>query len=145
MHRSSVFRIISDDFQLKCFKKKRAQRLTEANRITRRERAQQLLDNYSDSETAFIFFTDEKLFTVSAAMNSQNDRVYAPTTTKKRDIHASRLLRTRSTFSKSLMVSVALSKLGCTNLINIKMCSRSHDPIFVKVGQRSRSYRHIMC
>ena len=35
-------------------------------------------------------------------------------------------------------------------LINFKIgtylqeCSRSHDPIFVKVGQRSRSYRHIM-
>jgi len=24
------------------------------------------------------------------------------------------------------------------------MWSRSHDPIFVKVGQRSRSYKHIM-
>jgi len=100
-----------------CFKKKHAQQLTEANRITRRERAQQLLDYYSDSETAFIFFTDEKLFTVSAPMNSQNDRVYAPTTTKKRNISASRLLRTRSTFSKSLMVSVAISNLGCTNHI----------------------------
>jgi len=66
------------------------QQLTEANRITRRECAQQLLDNYSDSETAFIFFTDEKLFTVSAPMNSQDDRVYAPTTTKKRNISASR-------------------------------------------------------
>ena len=53
-------------------------------------------------------------------MNSQNDRVYAPTTTKKRDISASRLLRTRSTFSKSLMVSVAISKLGCTNLIFVE-------------------------
>ena len=79
-----------------------------------------LLDNYSDSETVFIFFTDEKLFTVSAPMNSQNDRVYAPTTTQNRDISASRVLRTRSTFSKSLMVSVAISNLGCTNLIFVE-------------------------
>ena len=50
-------------------------------------------------------------------MNSQNDRVYAPVAAKKRDVSASRLLRTRPTFSKSVMVSVAVSKLGCTNLI----------------------------
>jgi len=30
-------------------------------------------------------------------MNLQNDRVYAPLATKKRDISANRLLRTRST------------------------------------------------
>ena len=50
-------------------------------------------------------------------MNSQNDRVYAPVAAKKRDVSASRLLRTRRTFSKSVMVSAAVSKLGCTNLI----------------------------
>jgi len=53
-------------------------------------------------------------------MNSENDRVYAPLGTKKRDISARRLLRTRSTFSKSVMVSVAVSKLGCTNLIFVE-------------------------
>ena len=47
-------------------------------------------------------------------MNLQNDRVYAPCETKKRDIAADRVLRTRPTFSKSVMVSVVVSKLGCT-------------------------------
>ena len=40
---------------------------------------------------------------MASPMNSQNDRVYAPPATKKRVISADRLLRTRSTFSKSLM------------------------------------------
>ena len=40
---------------------------------------------------------------MASPMNAQNDRVYAPPATKKRVISADRLLRTRSTFSKSLM------------------------------------------
>jgi hypothetical protein len=68
----------------------------------------------------FIFFSDEKLFTVSAPVNSQNDVIYAPQGLKKRQIPASRLLRTRSTFSKSVMVSVGVSMLGCTDLIFIE-------------------------
>ena len=38
----------------------------------------------------------------------------------KRDISTDRLLRTRPTFSKSVMVSVAVSKLGCTQLIFVE-------------------------
>jgi len=117
---TSIVRIIHDDLQLKCFKKKRAQQLTEANRLSRAERSQQLLDKFSEHQVGFIFFTDEKVFTVAPPVNPQNDRVYAPATNKKRDINAGRLLRTRPTFSKSVMVSVAISKLGCTNLIFVE-------------------------
>ena len=56
----------------------------------------------------------------SNELNSQNDRVYAPEASKKHDITPSRLLQTRSTFSKFVMVSVAVSKLGCTELIFVK-------------------------
>jgi len=65
----------------------------------------------------FMWFTDEKVFTVATPKNPQNDRVYAPATSKKRDIAAGRLLRTRTTFTKSVMVSVGVSKLGRTHLI----------------------------
>ena len=67
-----------------------------------------------------FFFTDEKVFTVASLVNTQNDRVYAPSSTKKRDIAPKHLLRCRPTFSKSLMVSVAVSKLGCTELFFIQ-------------------------
>ena len=53
-------------------------------------------------------------------MNLQNYRVYAPCGTKKRDIAADRLLHTRPKFSKSVMVSVAVLKLGCTELIFVE-------------------------
>jgi len=116
--KSSVVCIIHNDLQLKCFKKKRAQELTTANRLNRVQRSQLLLDKFSEHEVGFIFFNDEKLFTVAPLMNSQNDRVYAlVVATKKRNVSTSRLLRTCPTFSKSVMISVAVSKRGCTNLI----------------------------
>jgi len=47
----------------------------------------------------------------------QNDRVYAPVGTKKQFIQPSRLPRMRSTFRKSVMVSVAVSKMGVTEVM----------------------------
>ena len=117
IHRSTVHRIIHRDLQLKCLKRRRAQLLSEPNRVTRLARCKQLLKKYDDSAVDFIWFTDEKVFTVEPPSNSQNDRVYVPVRTKKRLIEPSRLLRTRSTFSQSLMVSVAVSKMGVTQLI----------------------------
>lgn len=120
IHRSSVARIIHDELKLRCFKRKRAQQLTEANRVARHTRSKKLLRKFSKSSVDFIFFSDEKIFTIAAPMNAQNDRVYAPVTTKKRQINADRLLRTRPTFSQSVMVSLAISKLGCTKLVFVE-------------------------
>ena len=49
----------------------------------------------------------------------QNDRVYAQLGSQKRQVSAE-LLRTRSTFSKSVMVSVAVSLIGTTELMFIE-------------------------
>ena len=51
----------------------------------------------------------------------QNDHVYAPCGTKKHDIAADHLFHTQPTFSKSVMVSLAVSKLGCTELIFVEL------------------------
>jgi len=64
-----------------------------------------------------MWFTDEKVFTVAMPRNSQNDQLYAAASTTKKYIPAERLLRTRSTFSRSVMVSVGVSKLGVTQLM----------------------------
>ena len=75
----------------------------------------------SEHAVDFVFFSDEKVFTVASPVNLQDDhRVYAPSNVKKRDIAAERLLRCRPTFSSSLMVSVAVSKLGCTELFFVE-------------------------
>lgn len=114
---SSVVRIIHKDLSLRCLKKRRAQELTDANRLQRLTRAKHLLSTYSANDVNFIWFTDEKVFTVGTPRNPQNDRLYAPVGVRKGDINAKRLLRTRTTFSQSLMVSVGVSKLGSTHLI----------------------------
>jgi len=118
--RKSVLRIIHKDLRLACFKKKRAHELTEANKFTRLVRAKQLLKKYPEQAVGFIWFTDEKLFTVAAPVNMQNNRVYAPAGSLKRHLSAERLLRTRATFSKSVMISVGVSALGCTELIFVE-------------------------
>jgi len=117
IHCSSVHRIIHFDLQLKCLKRRRAQQLSEANRVARLTRCKQLLKRYDNSAVDFIWFADDKVFTVEPPFTSQNDRVYAPVGTKKQFIQPSRLLRTRSTFSKSVMVSVAVSKMSATELM----------------------------
>ena len=80
----SVGRIIHEDLHLKCLKKQRAQALTAKNCEMRLVRSRKLLRKYPPYAVDFIFFTDEKVFTVAAPSNLQNDRVYAPVTTKKR-------------------------------------------------------------
>jgi inhibitor of nuclear factor kappa-B kinase subunit alpha len=116
---STVHRIVQHELNLKCLKKKRAQELTEPNKLTRLVRARQLLRDYPQSKVHFIWFTDEKLFTVTAPKNAQNDRLYVPAGRKKKEVNAERLLQTRSTFTKSVMVSVGVSSLGSTDLIFI--------------------------
>jgi len=64
----------------------------------------------------FTWFSDEKVFTVAAPSNSQNDRVYMPLAARKRQVSAERLLCTRPTFTQSVMVSVAVSALGRTSI-----------------------------
>ena len=75
MGKSTVHRIIHNDLRLKCLKKKRAQELTVANKLSRLVRAKQLLRKYPSHQVHFIWFTDEKLFTVAAPNNAQNDRL----------------------------------------------------------------------
>ena len=80
------------------------------------QRSAHLLKLHPGSLINFIWFTDEKLFTVATPNNIQKDRLYVADCTRKRDIAANRLLHTRPTFCKSLMVSVGVSALGHTNI-----------------------------
>jgi len=115
--------IIYNGLLLKRPKKRRAQELTAAaaNRLAARlSRSKQLPRNFSAAEVDVIFFTDKQVFTVASPINLQNDRICAPIAVKKRDVTANRLLRTRSAFSRSVMVFVAVSELGHTGLIFVE-------------------------
>src|SRR6218665_3532870 len=54
-------------------------------------------------------------------------------TTLKRNVDANRLLRTRPTFRRSLMVSVAVSKLGCTELFLVAPWVKVNDEYYRNV------------
>jgi len=83
-------------------------------------RARQLLRKYPAHSVDLIVFTDEKVFTVEAPINAQNNRLYTPVNTTKRHIAAEHLLCMRSTFTKSIMVLDCISKLGSTGLVFVE-------------------------
>jgi len=107
-------------YLIKCFKLHHAHELMAANKLPRLTCAKQLLRRFSKAKQDFIWFTDEKVLTVSAPKNTQNDRVYVPVNTPKRRIVSERLLRERLTFSTSVMVSVVVLKLGCMELFFVQ-------------------------
>jgi hypothetical protein len=84
--------------------------------VTRLVRARQLLKIYPAYLVNFIWFTDEKVFTVLPPSHTQNNRVYTRAAISKKQLAPDRLLRTRSNFSRSVMVSVGVSVLGSTSL-----------------------------
>ena len=61
-----------------------------------------------------------------------DDRVFAQLETKKQVVTANRLLRMRSTFSKSVMGSVAVSTLGCTstNFIFVELRAKINEQYY---------------
>jgi hypothetical protein len=118
--RSSVIRIIRQDLHLKVYKRVQVQLLTETNKEKRLLCATRLLDRFSsDRLVRRIWFSDEKLFSVSAPLNKQNDRVYS-TATKKSEVPSEQILFQHSHFSKSVMVSVAVSKMGKSQIVFIE-------------------------
>ena len=87
-----------------------------------RSQCQLLLRKYSKDLVDFVFFTCEQVFKLAPPVNWKNERVYAPVGTKKCEISAHRLSTsyTTKTFSKCVMVSVAVFKFGCTSLVFVE-------------------------
>ena len=72
IHRSSVSQIICKHLHLKCFKRRRAQELTDANCAARLKRAKLLLQKFPHYATDFVFFTNKKVFLVTSPDNRHN-------------------------------------------------------------------------
>ena len=113
IHRSTVQRISSKILKLKSFRKVKCQCLTELQMKKRRIRCRKLLRKFNLIDLERTFFTDEKIFTIEGALNSQNDRVYAKA---KNDLSDVRVHKPRSAFPKSVMVSGGISKMGKTSI-----------------------------
>ena len=66
------------------------------------------------------FFSDKKIFKVTQLLNVQNNCTYAPSAYKKSTIENKRLYMEHSGFPMSLMVSVAVSKVGKSSIFFIE-------------------------
>ena len=69
MHINDIM-IIHRDLQINCLKRRRAQLLSETSRIAL-TRCKQLLKKYNNYAVDFIWFTDEKVFTVEPLLKSE--------------------------------------------------------------------------
>ena len=72
IYRSSVSLITCKDLHLKCFKRRRAQELTDASYAACVKHARLLLQKFPPYATDFVFFTDKKVFSVTSPDNRQN-------------------------------------------------------------------------
>ena len=66
-----------------------------------------------------VWFTDEKIFTVATPVNAQNNRFYSSAVSKK-DAKTASVVREHEHFSRSIMVSVGVSRMGKTSIIFVE-------------------------
>ena len=118
--RSSVQRIVKQDLHLKTYKRMIGHKLNESVKLKCLQRSRRLLERFPNERSVrSIWFTDEKIFTIATPVNSQNDRVYS-IETKKRQVPESRLIRERDHFSRGIMVSVGVSRIGKTSVVFVE-------------------------
>ena len=118
--RTSIRRIIAEDPTLQPFKKIKGQRIDTRIKEKRIERCPNLLRVFTKQVLETAFFSDEKIFKVTQLLNVQNDRTYALSAYKKSTIENKRLYVERSGFPISLMVSVAVSKVGKSSIFFVE-------------------------
>src|SRR5215469_6480112 len=114
--RSSIRRIAKRDLNLKTFRRREVQLLSDADIRKRHSVCKMLKKRLITPKLDRTWFSDKKVFTVQTPSNTQNDHVYANVRAKS-DVAADRLLKGRKHFSQSIMISVAVSKLGKTDLV----------------------------
>ena len=117
--RTSIRRIIAEDLKLQPFKKIKGQRIDTRTKEKRIERCPNLR-GFTKQVLETTFFSDEKIFKVTQLLNIQNDRTYAPSAYKKSTIKNKRLYVERSGFPMSLVVSVAVSKVGKSSIFFVE-------------------------
>ena len=102
------------------FKKIKGQRNDSRTKEKRIEGCPNHLRVFTKQVLETAFFSDEKIFKMTQLLNVQNDRTYAPSAYKKSTIENKRLYVERSCFHMSLMVFVAVSKIGKSSIFFVE-------------------------
>ena len=75
--RSSMQRIVKNDLQLCPYKKQSRQLILEPSKQNRLHRSKLIFQEMERDAGKVFIWSDEKMFTVEAETNKQNDKVYA--------------------------------------------------------------------
>uniref|UniRef100_A0A0N5BZM4 Transposase n=1 Tax=Strongyloides papillosus TaxID=174720 RepID=A0A0N5BZM4_STREA len=131
--RKSVQMIVKNELGLRSYRPLNGQVLTEQAKQNRKEKCKKLRDFFKVRRKEDVLWSDEKVFTVEVAKNSQNHRQHlspALKNTRKRKIG------TRSQFPKSLIVWGGISALGKIPLLfidkNVKINSKIYQEEILK-------------
>ena len=101
--------VLKNDLNLFPYKITKAHLLSQVTKIKRLQRAKLLLENLKDDTQLPVLQTVEKLFTVQAVHNPQNDQIYA---VNKCDIPLTDRLVFRRQKSASVMVWAGVTSTG---------------------------------
>ena len=101
--------VLKNDLNLSPYKKTKAQLLSQAAKTKRAQRSKLLLEKLADDTQPPVLWTDEKLFTVQAVHNHQNDRIYA---VNKGDIPLNDRLMFQRPKPASVMVWAGVTSTG---------------------------------
>ena len=118
--RTLIRKRIAEDLKLQPFKKIKGQRIDTGTKEKRIEQCPNLLRVFTKQVLEMAFFSDEKIFKVTQSLNVQSDRTYSPSAYKKSTIENKCLYVERSGFPMSLMVSVAVSKVGKSSIFFVE-------------------------
>lgn len=118
--KSSMHRLLRRDLRLKCYKKRKAHGLSDAQKENRVIRSKNLIKRFKLArwkKLENLIFSDEKLFEVRQTHNSKNDVVYA---LKIEDIPEKSRTVQRFQKSSSVMVWGAVSKTAKLPLVFVE-------------------------
>jgi inhibitor of nuclear factor kappa-B kinase subunit alpha len=114
----SVTRIVKNQLHLRPYKIQYQHHLTEKMQATRLKRCKALLKRFADGSHKTILFSDEKLFSIEAHFNKQNDRILAPDMSTA---NKSGRLVSRSAHPASVMVWAGITATGKTPLVFVDL------------------------
>ena len=123
IRRESVRLMAKKELGLRPYKLQKVQLLTQAMKATRLQRCKALLQRSGGPE---VLFTDEKIFTIEAHHNHQNDRIWA----KKPPL--SDKLVSHSQHPASVMVWAGICKTGKTPLIFVDQGVKINKELYLQ-------------
>ena len=129
MKRESLRLLVKNDLQYSAYKIQRVHHLDEKKMKVRVARCKLLLQRAANSDFHKCVFTDEKIFTIEACHNHQNDRVWVKNIT---DVNSSEKYLQRVQGAASVMVFAGIHSEGRTTLIFIPKGVKINADTYIK-------------